>query len=136
MSETAASWMERESLDRYVRRVLYEEGLTLSDVECRSEGEISDSYVSAIASGKIKNVTLEKLKALARGLGVTEAHLLSVACGISFPYGADLLESELALLFSKYKELPEQDRNELTTILEMLNDEIERRIGRLSRKRG
>ena len=62
--------IKHEGLDNFVRRILREKQLTLSEVERRAEGQISDSYVCGISTGSIRNLTVDKLKALARGLVV------------------------------------------------------------------
>ena len=117
-----------EGLDRYVRRILKEKDLTLSDVERRAGGNISDSYVAGITAGTIRNLTIDKLKALARGLGVAESQILAVASGIPLQENWDLYESGFAGLFHKYKELSEEDKKEVDAILEMVYREIERRL--------
>jgi transcriptional regulator with XRE-family HTH domain len=60
-----------------------EKNLSRSDVKLRSGGEITDSYVSAIISGVATNLSVEKLKALARGLRISERKLVDVAFGYS-----------------------------------------------------
>jgi transcriptional regulator with XRE-family HTH domain len=77
------SKMRKEGLSRYVDRVMKEKHLSRSDVKLRSGGEITDSYVSAIISGAATNLSVEKLKALARGLRVSEKKLVNVAFGHS-----------------------------------------------------
>lgn len=73
----------KEGLSRYVDRIMKEKHLSRSDVKLRSGGEITDSYVSAIISGAATNLSVEKLKALARGLRVSERKLVNVAFGHS-----------------------------------------------------
>ena len=75
------SKMRKEGLSRYVDRVMKEKHLSRSDVKLRSGGEITDSYVSAIINGAATNLSIEKLKALARGLRISERKLVSVAFG-------------------------------------------------------
>src|SRR6266404_1094641 len=77
------SKMRKEGLSRYVDRIMKEKHLSRSDVKLRSGGEITDSYVSAIISGAATNLSVEKLKALARGLRVSERRLVNVAFGHS-----------------------------------------------------
>src|SRR5436190_21470449 len=73
----------KQGLSHYVDRVMKEKHLSRRDVKLRSGGEITDSYVSGIISGSAKNLSVEKLKALARGLRVREMDLIRVAFGIS-----------------------------------------------------
>jgi transcriptional regulator with XRE-family HTH domain len=117
-----------QGLDGFVRRIMKEKDLTLSDVELRAEGNISDSYVSGISAGNITNLSIAKLRALARGLGVAEAQIFSVACGISFPEVEEFRESDFGQLFLKYTELTDDDKEQLCPILDMLDREIDRRL--------
>jgi hypothetical protein len=68
-------------LSRFVRNKMREEHLSRRDVSIRSGGLIGETYVGAITSGTCTNVTVEKLKALARGLGIDEMELAAVAFG-------------------------------------------------------
>jgi transcriptional regulator with XRE-family HTH domain len=73
----------KPELSRYVKRVMKEKHLSRRDVSLRSGGEITDSYVSAILSGSAKNLSIDKLKALAHGLRVREMGLIRAAFGLS-----------------------------------------------------
>lgn len=73
----------KQGLSRYVERVMNEKHLSRRDVKLRSGGEITDSYVSGIISGSAGNLSVGKLKALARGLRVREMELIRVAFGLS-----------------------------------------------------
>ena len=73
----------KQGLSHYVDRVMKEKHLSRRDVKLRSGGEITDSYVSGIISGSATNLSVEKLKALARGLRVREMELIRVAFGVS-----------------------------------------------------
>jgi transcriptional regulator with XRE-family HTH domain len=79
----------KEGLSRYVGRIMKEKHLSRSDVKLRSGGEITDSYVSAIINGAATNLSVEKLKALARGLRVSERKLVNVAFGHSEEFESD-----------------------------------------------
>lgn len=118
---------EQETLDRYVRRILKEKGLSLSDVERRAGGGISDSYICGIVNGNFGSLTVAKLKALAYGLGVPEDEIFAVARGIPPQDSREYMESEFASLFSKFKSLPDKDKQEVVALLEMIDREIERR---------
>ncbi|HSB08168.1 MAG TPA: helix-turn-helix domain-containing protein [Blastocatellia bacterium] len=75
------SKIRREGLSVYVETVMKEKRLSRRDVKLRSGGEITDSYVSGIISGTATNLSVQKLKALARGLRVSELELIRVAFG-------------------------------------------------------
>jgi transcriptional regulator with XRE-family HTH domain len=68
-----------EELGEYVRRTLREKRLTIREVEKRSGGKIDQSYVGRIAQGIYPNLTVDKVKALAAGLGVNEDEIFNVA---------------------------------------------------------
>ena len=70
-----------EDLSHFVKRVMRLKGLTLRDVEVRAGGRITDGYISGIISGTARNPSVEKIKALADGLGVAPDELFHVACG-------------------------------------------------------
>ena len=71
----------KEKLADYVRRVMKQKQLKLRDVERRSGGDITNGYISGIITGRINNLSLEKLKALAKGLDVDVHELFSAAMG-------------------------------------------------------
>jgi transcriptional regulator with XRE-family HTH domain len=98
----------------------------LSDVERRAGGDISDSYVAGITNGNVRNLTLDKLKALARGLGISEYKLIAVASGFGHQDPA-FQESDFANLFSKYRYLSDDDKREVQVLLNVLDHELERR---------
>jgi len=73
----------KQGLSRYVERVMKQKRLSRRDVKLRSGGDITDSYVSGIISGAAKNLSIGKLKALARGLRVREIEVIRAAFGLS-----------------------------------------------------
>lgn len=68
-------------MSRYVRRTMTQKQLKVRDVELRSGGTISNGYVSGVMSGSVTNLSIDKLKALARGLGVDVHEILDIICG-------------------------------------------------------
>jgi transcriptional regulator with XRE-family HTH domain len=72
-----------ELLGQYVKRIMEEKGLGLKDVQVLSGDTITDAYVANIVNGNAANPSVDKLKALALGLGVDEDELFLVARGIS-----------------------------------------------------
>jgi transcriptional regulator with XRE-family HTH domain len=65
----------KETLSQLVRRVIRQKQLSLRQVQDLSGGQIEKSYISRIMTGNVKNITLEKLVALARGLDM-DPHVL------------------------------------------------------------
>src|SRR2546428_14191999 len=71
----------KHELGEYVKRVMKLKGLTQKDVQRMSGGRITDGYVASITTGRAKNLSVDKLRALADGLGVDTDELFHVACG-------------------------------------------------------
>ena len=74
-----------ETLAEYVNRVMKEKNLKALDVEARATElghKITDTYVTNIMRGINKNLSIEKLIALADGLDVDKVELFKVAAGI------------------------------------------------------
>lgn len=117
----------QERLSKYVCRILKKKRLSLSDVERMAGGEISDSYICAIVKGRIGDLTVGKLMALARGLGVAEEEIIDVVRGAARNAGNGFQQSEFAMLFNKYKELSDEDKREMLVLLDVIDREIERR---------
>ena len=65
----------------YVARVLKDKRITLHDVQVMSGWTITDAYVGSIIRGRARNPSVEKLQALARGLGIDEDEIFRVARG-------------------------------------------------------
>lgn len=75
----------KDGLSEYVKRVMKLKGLTQKDVQKMSGGRITDGYVASITTGRAKNLSVDKLMALANGLGVDTDELFHVACGVTEP---------------------------------------------------
>jgi len=89
--------MSKETLAEYVSRIMEENGIGALEVEARSEGQITDSYIGSIKSGKQKNPTIAKLQALAKGLDVDEDELFLVARGCTAHRQGELWSVEAML---------------------------------------
>ena len=93
------------NLPEYVRQVRHQKNLSLADVSARSGGQIGTTHVNRIENRVVTNVSLLRLRALARGLGVPEDEILAVARG-KFPRSTHLArESEL---INYFRELPDE----------------------------
>jgi transcriptional regulator with XRE-family HTH domain len=73
----------RNELGRYVQRLIQQKRLTLREVERNADGQITNSYISKILNGTVTNLTVEKIAALARGLGVDGREIFDIAYGES-----------------------------------------------------
>lgn len=72
---------KKENLSKYVARIMRQKGLKQKDVVSRSGGEIAGGYISDIINDKVTNLSMDKFKALARGLNVSVIELFAAACG-------------------------------------------------------
>jgi transcriptional regulator with XRE-family HTH domain len=73
-----------ETFGKYVSRVMEEKNLTALDVEARASEaghKITDTYVTNIIRGVNRNLSVEKLQALAVGLDIDAVELFKVAIG-------------------------------------------------------
>ena len=74
---------DKKDLGRYVSRVMEAKGLSPRGVSRRSGRGITASYVAGIMRGIAANPSVDKIKALASGLGVDRYELFDIACGPS-----------------------------------------------------
>jgi transcriptional regulator with XRE-family HTH domain len=107
-----------ETLADYVSRIRQEKRLSLNDVVRQSGNQIANSHVSRIENGFTTNVTTDKLRALAKGLGVPEEEIFAVARGKSVT--GDLQLDELKLL-EYFRVLPAESREILLAYAEMMS---------------
>jgi len=98
----------------------------MAKVAERSGGLIAQSYFFKIENGLVKNVSIEKLRAIARGLGVSEEEVLGAARGKPLDE-AQAFDSEVRVLFKGFEELPDSDKRELLASVRMLGSEVQRR---------
>jgi transcriptional regulator with XRE-family HTH domain len=118
-----------ETLSDYVRLKLIQNDLTTRDVQERSNAggeKITQSYVSQIVSGTAKNLTLTKLRALARGLGVPIEEVISRAYGETYQDDLAFVESRFADVYYKFEELSDEHKQKIIYLLDILDHEIER----------
>jgi transcriptional regulator with XRE-family HTH domain len=73
----------RNGLSEFVRRIMKLKGLTQKDIERMSGGRITDGYVASITTERATNLSVDKLVALADGLGVDPDELFRVARGLA-----------------------------------------------------
>jgi transcriptional regulator with XRE-family HTH domain len=72
---------QHEDLSSFVKRIMDQKRLTLRQVAAASEGGITQGYVGGIVTGRYSNLTVEKGKALAKGLGIPDDDLFQVMRG-------------------------------------------------------
>ena len=106
-----------ESLSVYVKRVMTEKHLTAKEIERRSGGEIGDSHVINVANGTTANLTIDKMKALATGLGVDPVELFKVAIAV------EVDEVTLPVIARVFEKLSSPEFSRLLVLLDRMNQQ-------------
>ncbi|MBK8810687.1 MAG: helix-turn-helix domain-containing protein [Acidobacteria bacterium] len=114
-----------ENLAEFVRRVRNEKGLSTPDVERLSGNRITDGYVSRIENNGVRNVSPEKLSALAKGLGVTEEEVFAAARGKT-PNRHVITDEKFELLSLKFGTLDGRQKAKAEVLIDVLERELER----------
>jgi transcriptional regulator with XRE-family HTH domain len=70
------------TLAEYLNQIIDEKGITPTEIQRRSNGAITDSYIGYIRSGKGKNVSSKKLIVLAQALDIDVDNLFRVNAGL------------------------------------------------------
>ncbi|MFP5265571.1 MAG: helix-turn-helix domain-containing protein [Blastocatellia bacterium] len=112
----------KESLSEYINRTIRQKGCSLREVSDRSDGKIDASYVSRIASGKVVNVTTDKLQALARGLGVDVMEL----CAVIYRQKHSQADMHSADILENLGRLTDEEKR---AVAEMINNLLEDKKG-------
>jgi transcriptional regulator with XRE-family HTH domain len=129
-----------ETLSQYVARIIKEKGLKQDEVGKLSGGKITDGYVRSILTERATNPSIQKLQALARGLGVSEEEIFRVARGLSAAGESDAEEERsnyhvvltimcaslknrtLTDLLHEVAKLPPESQEEAVKLLKYLNE--------------
>lgn len=124
--------MSLPTLQSYVNKA-FEETEGLSEVKASKRAErlghkISPGYISDIRSGKAKNPSVKKLRALAAAIGRTEDDVLSIARGKPLTVSHEYQESMFAAMWAEYSHLSAAQKREVKQLVEMLQREIQRRL--------
>jgi transcriptional regulator with XRE-family HTH domain len=106
-----------------------QKGLSQRDVVLRSGSNIGAGYISEITSGKVTNISTDKLKALAKGLDVDVMELCAIVCRAPYSPNPDPLAfldlMQRVLSDSVLTEITENSvrlsRKEQQTILDLTN---------------
>jgi transcriptional regulator with XRE-family HTH domain len=113
-------------LAAYVRVKLKQKNMTTQDVENRSEKRITRGYVSQIMSRTAKNLTVDKMVALADGLGEPVLNIVIAALG-GDPLGDDqFTRSLLYQLHQRRIEATPENRYLIDLIVHMLLDYLDK----------
>jgi transcriptional regulator with XRE-family HTH domain len=107
-------------LSEYVRDIVSKKGLSSSEVQKRSRNKISFGYVNDIINERTTNPSVEKLQALAQGLGVPEEDIFRVARGLPIEDVEDPTETALVTKFHRLSEGRQQEILKLLDFYELL----------------
>ena len=124
-----------ETLSQFVERVMRQNKINLHDIERNSDGKITNSYVSKILRGKVKNLTADKTVALAKGLGVSPFEVFAAMCGQP-PTQGEVLDARVAVdilqkivtnprlmqIMKLSDQLGEKDQDKVITSLEYVKE--------------
>ena len=136
-----------ETLGEYVERMIRQKGLSLRELERRCAGRVSGSHLSKIIKGVSKNITIETLVGLARGLEVDPREIFSVAsgCPVKEPEAPAIDSKALADTIKKIIENPhlieaihvwsgmsDEDRKIMLASLRFINEQGKHKV----RKKG
>jgi transcriptional regulator with XRE-family HTH domain len=112
-----------EDLAAYVQRIRHEKGLSQREVQAQSGKKISKGYIGQIENREVlgHSVTPQKLRALAKGLGVAEDEVFAKARGVEQVGGLNV--DELSLL-EYYRDLPDEFKRLALTQLKTLHDSL------------
>jgi hypothetical protein len=118
----------KKELANYVKRRMGELNKSYQGVADGSRGLISHGTVFNIANERVKEVKETSLRGLASGLEVTFSELARIAYGEQYQSSEAYKSSRFAELAESFEKLPESDKKELITILNILRREIDRRL--------
>ena len=111
-------------LGEFVKRIRSIKNLSVDAVSEKSGGQISGSYVNKIENENV-NVTTPKLKALAKGLGVTESEIFDIARGVEVDEKSISYE-RFSQIAKGYVLLSVQERENIEPLLTAIEIAIER----------
>jgi transcriptional regulator with XRE-family HTH domain len=114
----------------YVLSVVNADGVSLNEVARRSQRKghkITQPYISRIISRVVTNPSVEKLKALAAGLGRAEEEVFAVARGQNLEDKKikDALMNSIAF---DYGRLSKKERDEIAPLIRALRRELDERL--------
>lgn len=126
---------EGEDLADYLRRKLSEDqSLTLRQIEERSGGRITHSYLSKLLNRIVRNPSVAKLEAIADGLGVRKEEVFAAAGETSLSPPGNIAE-HVGVLFYGFDDLSEKDKSETLIAIKLLAEGMQgRRTSKTKRK--
>lgn len=105
-----------------------EKNLSTYDVARRSGNLITHQTVWSLLNAQGKDVKVGTLKALAKGLGVSEDEIFAVARGITTVANSDFKNWKFASLFEDAQQLTPEQMREFEILMEIARREVQRMI--------
>jgi transcriptional regulator with XRE-family HTH domain len=120
---------KQETFAEYLQRKMNESTppITPTDIEKNTRKAIKEGTVRQILNGVTTNPTITTVQALARGLDVPLEEVVSAAFGLHRTE-EEIKQSKVGALFSRSKELEEEDHTWFEQTMEMVEREVRRRI--------
>lgn len=122
----------KENLSQLVARAVREKGLSLTEVVKAAEGEITKGYISGIIKGNVRNISLDKLIALAKGIGEDARILFDAYYGRPpgpLPDLREISEWSAADLAAVIQRLVDSPRlRDIVTLADGLSDKSQERL--------
>lgn len=127
-SETRISAMPKSRLPELIDKAK-SAGLSYRDIQRRAggEGQIAVSTIQSAHKGQSDNLTLNKILALAKGLGESSTVVFEAAIG---RVSNGTKDESFRQLLDDFARLSARDKQELNPIIEMLKAEVQKRLDR------
>lgn len=127
-SEVRISSMPKSRLPELIDKAK-SAGLSYRDIQRRAGGEsqIAVSTIQSAHKGIADNLTLNKILALAKGLGESATVVFEAAIGRT---SNGVKDETFRQLLDDFSHLPVRDKEDLRTIMEMLKQEVQKRLDR------
>lgn len=115
--------VNKNEIAKFVAQVMREKKLSTYEVQRRSGNRINQSYISRIRNGENQNPSPEKLKALARGLEVTEEEIFSIIRG-GLPSSQNIANEQFQNLSQIFENLPASKKLHAQILIDMIEREF------------
>lgn len=117
----------KTDLPTFIKQIMAAKGLSYRDIEAMSGEAISHGYVYSLVRGINKSPTIDKIKALSKGLGVSEDILIKIVKGIPLDEKDDpaFLVAEEAIRESGVKLTKEEKKRVVDMVRKNLKSLVE-----------
>jgi transcriptional regulator with XRE-family HTH domain len=119
-----------ETFGQRIKRIRFERGLSLRDIEHQSGGEITSGYISLLENEKSCNPSVKSVYALAKGLDVPVSILQEVLYEDILPKSTD--EQMMLILMRRLSDAARADLFEVARVFDKRHGRSVVRAGELS----